>query len=70
VVSIGITRGWLDISDLFRREDTLTKCILTVALAKKTAFLDGHTDKETKQVAAKDRREFLQFGPESVFVIA
>jgi hypothetical protein len=69
-VSIGITRGWSDNSDLFRREDTLTKCILTVALAKRMASLDGHTDEETKQVATKDRSKFVRFGPESVFVIA
>jgi hypothetical protein len=69
-VSIGITRGWLDNSDLFRREDTLKKCILTAALAKRTAFLDGYTSKETKQVATKYRSKFLKFGPESVFKIA
>jgi hypothetical protein len=69
-VSIGITRGWLDNSDLLRREDNLTKCILTVALAKRTAFLDGHTDEDTMQVATKYRSKFLKFGPESVFVIA
>jgi hypothetical protein len=69
-VSIGITRGWLDNSDLFRREDTLIKRILTVALAKKMAFLDGHTYKEMKQVATKDWSKFVQFRPESVFVIA
>ncbi len=69
-VSIGITRGLLDNSNLFRREDTLTKCILTVALVKKTVVLDGHTDKEMKRVTTKDRSKFLRIGPESVFVIA
>jgi hypothetical protein len=60
----------LDNRNFFRREDTLTKHILTVALVKRTVFLDGHTDEETKKVATKDRSKFLQFGPESVFVIA
>jgi hypothetical protein len=58
-VRIGITRGWSDNSDLFRREDTLPKHILTVALAKRTAFLDGHTDEEMKQVATKGQSKFL-----------
>jgi hypothetical protein len=68
-VSIGITRGWSDNKGLFRREDTLTKRILTVTLAKRTAFLDGDTDEETKQVTTKYWSKFVRFGPEAVFVI-
>jgi hypothetical protein len=41
-------------SDFLRREHTLTKGILAVALTESQTFLNGEADKKLKGVSAKD----------------
>jgi hypothetical protein len=56
--------------NLVRRENPLTKCILTVTLTERAMGHDGHTGKETKRILAKDGSKLLSFLPHLIFVIA
>jgi hypothetical protein len=59
-----------DDGDFIGGKDALTECVFTIALAERTTVLNGHTDKEPKGVAAKNRSKFIRLRPYSVFVIA
>jgi hypothetical protein len=48
-------------SDFLRREDTLTKGILAVALMESPTFLNSKADKKLKRLFAKDRGKLLRF---------
>jgi hypothetical protein len=50
-----------DNCDFFRRENALTKGILTVALMKWAPFFHSHADKKMKRLIAKDRYIFFEF---------
>ena len=56
--------------NLVRRENALTKCILTVTLMERATGRNGHTGKETKRILAKDGSKLLAFLPHAVFVIS
>jgi hypothetical protein len=47
----------------------LEKRIFAVTLTKRAMVLDGHADKETERIALEDRRKFIRFGLDLVFVI-
>ncbi len=55
--------------NLVRRENALTKCILTVTLTERATGRDGHTGKETR-ILAKDGSKLFAFLSHSVFIIA
>jgi hypothetical protein len=56
--------------NLVKRENALTKCILTVTLTQRATGRDSHTGKETKRILAKGRSKLLALLPHLVFVIA
>jgi len=56
-------------SSLLRRENPMTKGILTIALLKRTMFFYREADQETKRVATKDGGKAIALAPNSVFVI-
>jgi hypothetical protein len=68
-ISVRVTGGGMDNSDLFRGKDALAECVFTVTLLKRAAVLDGHADEELERVAVEDRRKFIRLQPNPVFVV-
>ncbi len=60
-IGVRVPQRRVDDCDLFRRENTLEKGILTVALMKWVPFSHSHADKKTKRLILKDRRIFFDF---------
>jgi hypothetical protein len=56
--------------NLVRRENALTKRILTVTLMERATGCKSHTGKEMKRILAKDGSKLLALLPHLVFVIA
>jgi hypothetical protein len=68
-VGVRVTQRRADNCELFRRENTVAKGILTVALMKWVPFFHSHADGKMKRLIANNRRKFVGFWPNSVFMI-
>jgi hypothetical protein len=68
-ISFRVPRRRTNDSSLLRRENPMTKGILTIALSERTAFFHREADQETKRVATKDGGKAIALAPNSVFVI-
>jgi hypothetical protein len=68
-ISFRVPRRRTNNSSLLRRENPMTKGILTIALLKRTTFFHCKADQETKRVTMKDRGKAIALAPNSVFVI-
>ncbi len=68
-ISVRVTGGGTDDSDLVRSKDALEKRIFAVNLMKRAMVLDSHADKETERIASKDRCKFIRLVPDPVFVV-
>jgi hypothetical protein len=69
-VGVRVTGGWTNDRNFLRREDSLAKRILAITLTKRAMLLDGHADEKKERVTPENRRKFIQFGPNSVLVVA
>jgi len=68
-ISFRVPRRRMNDSSLLRRENPMTKGILTIALSKRTTFFYHEADQETKRVATKDGGKAIALAPNSVLVI-
>jgi hypothetical protein len=69
-ISFRVPRRRTNDSSLVRRENPMTKGILTVALSKRTTFFDREADQETKRVTTKDGCKAIALAPSSFFMIS
>jgi hypothetical protein len=69
-ISFRVPRRRTNDSSLVRRENPMTKCILTITLSKRTTFFYREADQETKRVATKDGGKSIALAPNSVFMIS
>jgi len=69
-ISFRVPRRRTNDSSLLRRENPMTKGILTITLSKRTTFFYREADQETKRVATKDGGKAIAPAPNSVFVIS
>jgi hypothetical protein len=69
-ISFRVPRRRTNDSSLVRRENPMTKCILTIPLSKRTTFFYREADQETKRVATKDGGKSIALAPNSVFMIS
>jgi hypothetical protein len=67
---LGITQGRSNYGNLFQGQNTLTKCVSAIALAKGANLLDRHQNQKPKRVATKNRSKAVAFAPDMVFVVA
>jgi hypothetical protein len=68
-ISFRVARRRMNNSSLLRRENPMTKSILTIALLEGTTFFHREADQETKRVATKDGGKAIALTPNPVFVI-